>query len=306
MNKSKHFTKIFHYGFPVTERQIVFLELSGQSFMKKITCIAFVTAITAWSCGNDNTPSPDIPNNGTAEGPPPAIPFTVVNKLPHDTSYFTEGLEFYKGQLLESSGGNDEGSPYPSEFGVVNTATGKVATKAKLDKSKHFGEGITVFKDRIYQLTWTSGVGFVYNANTYKLIREFKLPTKEGWGLTHDSASLIMSDGSSNLYFLDPDSLRVKYTVNVIYNGSPVGNINELEYVNGVIYANKWGESYILKIDPASGKVVGQLDLSSLIQEAKAAYPGAAELNGIAYDSSTGKLYVTGKKWPTLYEIKIQ
>jgi glutamine cyclotransferase len=189
---------------------------------------------------------------------------------------------------------------------VVNKETGKVVTKAKLDKSKHFGEGITVFKDKIYQLTWMSGVGFVYDANTFKLIKEFKLPTREGWGLTHDSSSLIMSDGSSNLYFMDPDSLRVKYTVNVIHNGNPVGNINELEYVNGMIYANKWGDTFILKIDPASGKVLGQLDLTSLDREAKAAYPGAAELNGIAYDSSTGKLYVTGKKWPALYEIKIQ
>lgn len=274
--------------------------------MKKITYIALVTAITAWACGNNDTNTPEIPNNGTAEAPPPAIPFTVVNKLPHDTTYFTEGLEFYKGQLLESSGGNDDGSPYPSEFGVVDKETGKVVTKAKLDKSKHFGEGITVFKDKIYQLTWQSGTGFVYDANTFKLIKEFKLPTREGWGLTHDTASLIMSDGSSNLYFMDPDSLRVKYTVNVIHNGNPVGNINELEYVNGIIYANKWGDTNILKIDPASGKVLGQLDLASLDREAKAAYPGAAELNGIAYDSSTGKLYVTGKKWPTLYEIKIQ
>ncbi len=274
--------------------------------MKKITYIAFAIAITAWACGNNDTPSTDGPNSGTNEAPPPVIPFSVVNKLPHDTTYFTEGLEFHKGQLLESSGGNDDGSPYPSEFGVVNRETGKVVTKAKLDKSKHFGEGITVFKDKIYQLTWQSGAGFVYDAQTFKLIKEFKLPTREGWGLTHDSASLIMSDGTSNLYFIDPDSLRVKFTVNVIHNGSPVGNINELEYVNGVIYANKWGDNSILKIDPASGKVLGQLDLSSLDKEAKAVYPGAAELNGIAYDSTTGKLYVTGKKWPFLYEIKIQ
>lgn len=274
--------------------------------MKKIIYLAFVAAIILWACGDNDTRPPDTSNNGTTEGPPAAIPFTVVNKHPHDTSYFTEGLEFYKGQLLESSGGNDDGSPYPSEFGVVNRATGKVEAKAKLDKSKYFGEGITVFKDKIYQLTWQSGVGFVYDANTYKLLKEFKLPTREGWGLTHDSSSLIMSDGTSNLYFLDPDSLRVKYTVNVIHNSNPIGNINELEYVNGVIYANRWGDPYVLKIDPASGKVLGQLDLTSLVQEAKAVYPDAAEMNGIAYDSATGKLYVTGKKWPTLYEIKIQ
>ena len=275
--------------------------------MKKISYIAFAIAITAWACGGNGPDKPvDVPNNGTAEALPPAIPYTVANKLPHDTSYFTEGLEFHNGQLLESSGGNADTSPYPSEMGVVNPETGKVTAKVKLDKTKYFGEGITVFKGKLYQLTWTSGVGFVYDANTYKLLKEFKLPTREGWGLTHDTASLIMSDGTSNLYFLHPDSLRVKYTINVIHNGSPVGNINELEYVNGVIYANKWGENYILKIDPVSGKVLGHLNFDSLIQEAKATYAGALELNGIAYDSATGKLYITGKKWPTLYEIKLQ
>lgn len=274
--------------------------------MKKISYIALAIAITAWSCGGPDTTPPATPNAGTSDVPPPVIAYSVVNKHPHDTTYFTEGLEFYKGQLLESSGGNDDSSPYPSEFGVVNRETGKVATKAKLDKSKHFGEGITVFKDRLYQLTWQSGAGFIYDANTFKLIREFKLPTREGWGLTHDTASLIMSDGSSNLYYIDPDSLRVKYTVTVIHNGSPVNNINELEYVNGVIYANKWGANVIFKIDPQTGKVLGQLNLDSLDREAKAQYPGAAELNGIAYDSSTGKLYVTGKKWPAMYELQVQ
>jgi glutamine cyclotransferase len=273
--------------------------------MKKLSYLVIATILSAWACG-DNADTPATPNTGTMEAPPPAIPFTVMNKLPHDTTYFTEGLEFYKGQLLESSGGNDDNSPYPSEFGIVNRETGKVDPRVKLDRSKYFGEGITVFKDKIYQLTWMSGVGFVYDAHTFKLIKEFKLPTREGWGLTHDSASLIMSDGSSNLYFLDPDTLRVKYTVNVMHNGSPVGNINELEYVNGIIYANKWGDPYILQIDPVTGKVLGQLDFSNLDKEAKATYAGAAELNGIAYDSSTGKLYVTGKKWPTIYEIKIQ
>lgn len=275
--------------------------------MKRISYIAFTIAVTTWACGNGETNPPvEIPNAGAADALPPAIPYTVVNKFPHDTSYFTEGLEFYKGALLESSGGNDDSSPYPSEFGVVNRETGKVTSKVKLDKSKHFGEGITVFKDKIYQLTWQSGVGFVYDANTYKLLKEFKLPTKEGWGLTHDTASLIMSDGTSNLYYLDPDSLRVKYTVNVIHNGNPIGNLNELEYVNGLIYANRWGDNYILKIDPVSGKVLGHLNFDNLNQEARATYAGALELNGIAYDSASGNLYITGKKWPTLYEIKVQ
>jgi glutamine cyclotransferase len=276
--------------------------------MQKIVYIAIVSALTACACGGNDASTPDTetPATPSITAPPPAIQYAVVNKLPHDTTYFTEGLEFYNGQLLESSGGNDDSSPYPSEMGVVNRQTGKVATKAKLDPSKYFGEGITVFKDKLYHLTWQSGVGFVYDAKTFKPLREFKIPSREGWGLTHDTASVIMSDGSSNLYFLDPETLQVKYTVNVIHNGTPIGNINELEYVNGVIYANKWGEQVILKIDPVSGKVLGQMDLSNLEKEAKATYANADVLNGIAYDSTTGKLYVTGKKWPMLYEIKLQ
>jgi glutamine cyclotransferase len=274
--------------------------------MKKRIYIALAIAVIAWSCGNNDAPTPATPVTSNTDATPLVIPVAIVNKLPHDTSYFTEGLEFYKGQLLESSGGNDEGSPYPSELGLVDRTTGKVTTKAKLDRSKHFGEGITVFGDKLYQLTWMSGVGFVYDVKTFKLLREFKIPTKEGWGLTHDTASLIMSDGSSNLYYLDPETLRVKFTVNVIYNGNPINNINELEYVNGIIYANRWTETYILKIDPVSGKVLGQIDLSNLVKEAKATYGDADVLNGIAFDSTTGKLFVTGKKWPNIYEIKPQ
>lgn len=275
--------------------------------MKKIIHIAFFSAIIA-SCNNPDSTSSEStdPANNSGESSPTPITWSVVTKLPHDTSYFTEGLEFYKGQLLESSGGNADSSPFPSEFGVVNRSTGKVETKGKLDPSKHFGEGITVFNDKVYQLTWTSRVGFIYDAHTFKLIRQFAIPSREGWGLTHDSASLIMSDGSSNLYYLDPETLQVKYTVSVINNGSPVGNINELEYVNGVIYANRWGTNLILRIDPVSGKVLGQMDLSPLEKEAKGAYADAEVLNGIAFDHSTGKLYVTGKKWPFLYEIKPQ
>jgi glutamine cyclotransferase len=276
--------------------------------MQKIIYIAAVSALITSACGSNDASTPDAgtPDTPPVSAPPPAIPYTIVNKLPHDTTYFTEGLEFYNGQLLESSGGNADSSPYPSEMGVVDMKTGKVTAKAKLDPSKYFGEGITVFKDKVYHLTWTSGVGFVYDAKTYKLLKQFKIPSREGWGLTHDTASLIMSDGSSNLSFLDPETLQVKFTLNVIHNGTPIGNLNELEYVNGVIYANKWGEQIILKIDPASGKVLGQIDLSNLEKEAKATYADADVLNGIAFDHATGKLYVTGKKWPYLYEIKLQ
>jgi len=283
---------------------IVFLTVYS-FIMKKVLYAAIVTFITLAACNDAGTVTPGDTNTNVSVAPPP-VQYAVVNKYPHDTSYFTEGLEFYKGQLFESSGGNADESPYPSELGISDLKTGKVETKVKLDKTKHFGEGITFFKDKLYQLTWTSQVGFVYDANTFKKLSEFKLPSKEGWGLTHDTANLIMSDGSSNLYYLKPDSLKLLNILRVTDNNGPVANINELEYINGYIYANQWETNYILKIDPVTGKIVGKLDLETLQKEASSLRPGADVLNGIAYDSATGKMLVTGKRWPYLYEIKLQ
>jgi glutamine cyclotransferase len=274
--------------------------------MKKVLIAATVLFTTLAACNEAGTNNTDDTSNNNAVVPPPAIQYAVVNKFPHDTSYFTEGLEFYKGQLFESSGGNADESPYPSEMGIADLKTGKVTTKVQLDKTKYFGEGITFFNDKLYQLTWTSQVGFVYDANTFKKIKDFKLPAKEGWGLTHDTANLIMSDGTSNLYYLTPDSLKLLNILGVTDNSGPVPNINELEYINGYIYANQWETAYILKIDPVTGKVVGRLNLETLQKEASSLRPGADVLNGIAYDSATNKILVTGKRWPFIYEIKIQ
>ena len=274
--------------------------------MKKVHYAAIVIFTLLAACNDSGTTSADNTTNTTVSAAAPAIQYAVVNKYPHDTTYFTEGLEFHKGQLFESSGGNADESPYPSELGIADLKTGKVTTKVKLDKAKYFGEGITFFNDKLYHLTWVSQVGFIYDANTFNKLQEFKLPSKEGWGLTHDSAHLIMSDGSSNLYYLSPDSLKLLNILRVTDNNGPVPNINELEYVNGYIYANQWETPYILKIDPATGKVTGKLDLDNLQKEASAAHPGADVLNGIAFDSATNKLLVTGKRWPFLYEIKLQ
>jgi glutamine cyclotransferase len=272
--------------------------------MKKILFAVIVIYTTLTACNDAGTANPDNADKN-ANPAPPAIQYTVVNKVPHDTSYFTEGLEFYKGQLFESSGGNAEESPYPSELGIVDLKTGKVTPKVKLDKTKYFGEGITFFNDKLYHLTWTSKVGFVYDASTFKKIKEFTIPSKEGWGLTHDSAHLIMSDGSSNLYYLSPDSLKLLNILRVTDNNGPVPNINELEYIKGYIYANQWETPYIIKIDPSTGLVVGRLDLDSLQKEAIALRPGADVLNGIAYDSATDKVLIGGKRWAYFYEIKL-
>jgi glutaminyl-peptide cyclotransferase len=233
--------------------------------------------------------------------PPATVNYSVVKVYPHDTSYFIQGLEFHDGVLYESTGAPLEFG-YPSWIGKIDLATGKMQNKVILD-TPHFGEGLTVFNDKVYQLTWTSKKGFVYDAKTMKKLQEFTYNT-EGWGITHDSTALIMSDGSSNLYFLDPVSFRNLKILGVTDNNGPVGNLNELEYIDGFIYANQWQTNYILKIDPASGKVVGRLDLSSLVGEISQRSPGHDYLNGIAYNPASKTVFVTGKRWPSLYEIK--
>jgi len=167
--------------------------------MKKVLFAAIVIFTTLAACNEAGTTSADDTNKNVAAAPP-AIQYAVVNKYPHDTAYFTEGLEFFKGQLFESSGGNADESPYPSELGVSDLKTGKVTTKVQLDKAKYFGEGITFFKDKLYHLTWTSQVGFVYDATTFKKIREFKIPAKEGWGLTVMEAAASLKMSRSNVY----------------------------------------------------------------------------------------------------------
>jgi glutamine cyclotransferase len=243
---------------------------------------------------------------------PSIIPFSLVGSQPHDVTYFTEGLEFHNGQLYESSGPStaENGAgvgPYPSGFGVVDSATGKVIEKVTLDKAKYFGEGITFFKGKIYQITYKEKTGFVYDAKTYKKLREFTLPTPEGWGLTHDTSHIIMSVGTNQLYYLHPDSLNTVNILSVHDNNGPLTTrLNELEYINGYIYANEWFTNYIAKIDPSSGKVVGRIDLSRQVAEAAQRNPNSNEMNGIAYDSVSNNILITGKNWPVIYKIRLQ
>jgi glutamine cyclotransferase len=254
----------------------------------------------AFSACNDGSDKPATPDN-PANPPAPLINYTVMNTYPHDTAYFIEGFEFYDGKLYESTG-SPENFPYPSWLGKLDLKTGKLQETVTLDKM-YFGEGITIFKDKVYQLTYTTKKGFVYDARTLKKLREFTYNT-EGWGMTHDSTSLIMGDGSSNLYYMDPETLQVQKVVGVVDHNGPVSNINELEYIDGYIYANLWQTPYIIKIDPASGKVVGRLNLDTLVNEVSNKSPGHDYLNGIAYNPATKTVFVTGKRWPTIYEIK--
>ena len=206
--------------------------------------------------------------------------------------------------MYESTGHTEEYPDSRSLFGVVDLKTGKIQPKVELDKNKFFGEGISFLNGKVYQLTYTEKIGFIYDARTFKKIGEFGFPSKEGWGMTTDGSYLIMSDGSSNISYLDPSNFRLVKIVGVNDINGYANNINELEFIDGYIYANQYQTNNILKIDPESGKILGKANFDNLKTEVKNKYSGAIDMNGIAYDSATRKIYITGKKWPTIYEIK--
>ena len=247
------------------------------------------------SC-NDSTEDPENGNVNT-EPPPAVMAYSLINTYPHDTSAYTQGLAFYKGELYEGTGEYDG----QSRLRKVDLKTGKSIREITLD-SIYFGEGIAILNDTIYQLTYKEKVVFVYTLKDFKKVKQFHINT-EGWGLTTDGTHLIATDGSSNLYFYDPRSFALVKTITVTESGRPSYNINELEYVNGYIYANQYESPYILRIDPQSGKVVAKSDINPIWQNIKKKYPVNVP-NGIAYDSVTKKMYITGKWWPELYEVQ--
>ncbi len=228
----------------------------------------------------------------------PAIGYTVVNSFPHDTRAFTEGLLIHKGRLYESTGDKE------SWIGVVDIKTGVAARKVQLDP-KYFGEGMSILNNKVYYLTYRHNTGFVYDLNTFKELRQFSYKT-EGWGMTTDNTNLIMSDGTPTIHFLDTASLEPVRTISVTHNGEPLKGINELEYIDGFIYANVWQTSTVVKIDMNSGAVVGTLDLSELTKLAQQIKPGVDVLNGLAWHPQTKQLIVTGKLWPVFYVLKLK
>jgi glutamine cyclotransferase len=244
------------------------------------------------SCNNSTSSGPETAQNSVPVSSP-----SIVSTLPHDTSSFTEGLEFYDSTILESTGNYG-----PSRLLQLQPTTGKIVKEVKLG-DKYFGEGITVLHDTLYQLTWKESVVFVYDAKTFKKIKE--LPFKgEGWGMTNDGTNLIVSNGSSSLYYYEPSTFKLLKEVAITENGSTVPNINELEFIDGYVYANQWQYDYIIKIDPSKGTVVSKLDLGGITESIKKMDPNADVLNGIAYNRATKKFYVTGKRWPQLFEIQ--
>lgn len=252
------------------------------------------------------TCSPELPGISTTTNDDksvfiPASPgYQVMAEYPHDTGAYTQGLIWYNNHLLEGTGQVKE-----SNLRKVELATGKVLQQAD-NEDDVFGEGIAELNGKIYQLTWQNKKGYVYDAATLKRLSEFPLNT-EGWGITTNGTELIYSDGSSNLYFLDTLKFREIKRIGVTDNFGPVSNLNELEWIDGFVWANRWQTDIIYKIDPTSGRVVARVDFSGLKQTAGFALKDANSevLNGIAWDSVGKRLFITGKYWPKLFEVKI-
>jgi glutaminyl-peptide cyclotransferase len=229
----------------------------------------------------------------------PTIYYKVKTTWPHDVDAYTQGLVIHNGVLYESTGQNGK-----SWIGIIDISTGKPDKKVQLEE-KYFGEGITILNNKVYQLTYKTKVGFVYDLKSWKKLREFPQPLIEGWGITHDNVNLIMSEGSEKLFFVDTTTLKPVRTLTVTDDNGPVSKLNELEYVDGFIFANVYETNRIVKVDPQSGKVVGQLDLTSLAQNAALRHPDAEVLNGIAYHPGTKLFLVTGKNWPSVYVLQL-
>jgi glutamine cyclotransferase len=261
--------------------------------MKKISWLAlFFSALIFTRCGNTDTPATTTPAPQT-----PAISYTVTSTYPHDTSYFTEGFEFYNGDIIESTG--LEGK---SRLVQYDLKSGTIKKNVTLDAAS-FGEGVTVFRDTVYQLTYRESKVNVYRAKDFQKIGERPF-NGEGWGLTHDSTSLIASNGSNNLYYYEPGTFKLLKTVAITENDAPAVNINELEYINGFVYANQWQMNYLLKIDPKAGTVVAKLDLSGVVRQEKALNPNAEFINGIAFNKETNQVFITGKNWSKIYQLQ--
>ena len=263
-------------------------------FMQKATLAALLVLASILVAGTVWLVLPNSMQAPTDSGAATSYTYHVVNTYPHDTSAFTEGLAFTNDSLYESTG--EYGS---SSLRRVNLEDGTIQQKVSLP-SQYFGEGLTAVNNSLIQLTWQEKTGFIYNKQTLAQKGNFSYST-QGWGLTYNGSELVMSDGTSNLYFLNPVTYQKVGQVNVHDGNAAITNLNELEYINGSIYANIWQQQKIAIINPKTGTVQGWIDLTGIYQT-----KGTTNvLNGIAYDQQTSSLYVTGKNWPYLYQITI-
>jgi glutaminyl-peptide cyclotransferase len=235
---------------------------------------------------------------GTANTPAPIYTYQIVHTYPHDRSAFTEGLLFKDGFIYESTGLNGR-----SFIRKERLDTGEVLQQHNLPDTI-FGEGITDWGDELISVTWRSEVGFVWDLKNFDYKKSFRY-SGEGWGMTHSSTQLLLSDGTSRIRLLNPQTLQEAGSINVTDNGAPVTQLNELEWVKGQIYANVWQTDRIARIDPKTGRVASWLDLSGLLSQSNVNADGADVLNGIAYDAAHDRLFITGKLWPLIFEIKV-
>lgn len=277
--------------------------------MRQLLSLLLLAALSGCD-GGAGTPKNSLPIDAAPPGSPansnaarnnaavPVYGYEVVNTYPHDPDAFTQGLIFQDGALVESTGLEKH-----STLRRVELQTGKVLQKVDVPPL-YFAEGMTLFGGKIYQLTWKAEKGFVYDPQTFQKTGEFTY-TGEGWGLTHDADSLILSDGTDQIRFIDPNTNAVKRTISVRDGDRRVSQLNELEYVRGEIYANLWHFNRVARIDPKDGRVTGWIDLSGLLKPGDTTDEEAV-LNGIAYDEQGDRLFVTGKLWPKLFEIKLK
>ena len=268
-------------------------------FRFRICALLFLAA----GCVNEQPPSGAVANGATSSAP--VARYTIVRKWRHDRAAWTQGLDFDDARLYEGTGLEGQ-----STLREISLEDERVIRKIDLAPTI-FGEGITILGGRVYQLTWKSRRGFVYDLASFRRLDEFAYEG-EGWGLTTDGTSLIMSDGTATLRILDPRTFAVQRTVTVREDSGEVGKLNELEWVNGQVWANVWETNSLARIDPATGQVLGYVDLTGLLSETDKRLflpPGGDSaldvLNGIAYDSAANRLVVTGKNWPLLYEIRV-
>lgn len=262
------------------------------------------------SCGNSPAPAKNGDSNSltAAKAVVPLFTYEIVKTHPHDPAAFTQGLVFHEGFLYEGTGGQQvpgKNDPFFSSIRKVEIETGKVLQKHELT-GEYFGEGITIHNEKIYQLTWKERTAFVYGLADFKLLKELRY-SGEGWGLTDDGSLLYMSDGTHVIRVLDPETFDVKRTIVVNdERGQPVMMLNELEWIKGEIWANVWQTGTVMRIDPATGKLLGRVDLSPMMLEEQRQNPKADVLNGIAYDEGGDRIFVTGKLWRRLFEIKLK
>lgn len=278
--------------------------------LKKYSSIAILAATLAiTACNNEKTAesTDNAATNAAAEpdmNVPAAISYNIVNQFPHDPKAFTEGLEYRDGVLYESVGQYGK-----SDIRKVELATGKILQSTKME-DRYFGEGLTILNGKIYQLTYKEGKGIVYNLATMKQESIFSFPAQEGWGLTNNGTHLIFSDGSNKVYFMDPATQAIVKQLTVNDERGPVYRINELELINGFIYANIWQADVIVKIDTTTGRVAGRVDMNT-IREQGGIPPNMNNeempetMNGIAFDAKGNRIFITGKNWPKIFEVQL-